>query len=149
MNKKGKRALLAATVFVASLNMNGCGVYGPPPDDLLVSVDPNQNECVYGPPEYFEEIRDASEGEKEAVDNEIFALLSSDDYKVLDADGKRERVLELMRRLAAEGTEEYPYPLIGEYSAPDSGDKVFFAYNDGSAGEVPLSENGSGGKTDE
>lgn len=53
MNKKGKRALLAATAFVASLNMNGCGVYGPPPKEPDSPASTNLNQDVYDPPEYY------------------------------------------------------------------------------------------------
>ncbi len=33
MKKIPKKVLFTATVFAAALNMNGCGVYGPPPEE--------------------------------------------------------------------------------------------------------------------
>lgn len=32
---KIKKAAIAAAVFTAALNFNGCGAYGPPPDDEI------------------------------------------------------------------------------------------------------------------
>ncbi len=31
--KKSKKVLLVASVFAVAMNMNGCGVYGPPPEE--------------------------------------------------------------------------------------------------------------------
>lgn len=49
--KASKKLAAAALMFAATLNMNGCGVYGPPPEDDI-SFDPEVNieQNVYGPP---------------------------------------------------------------------------------------------------
>ena len=48
--KKSKTALLFTSIFAAAVNMNGCGVYGPP------EFDPSQNiaQPEYGAPYYME-----------------------------------------------------------------------------------------------
>ncbi len=49
--KKSKTALLFTSIFAAAVNMNGCGVYGPPE-----TFDPSQNiaQPEYGAPYYME-----------------------------------------------------------------------------------------------
>ena len=46
-----KKAVAAAVAFAATLNMNGCGVYGPAPDeDVVFEPSANFEMEVYGPP---------------------------------------------------------------------------------------------------
>lgn len=78
--KKRKKTALVAAAFIASMNLNGCGVYGPDPyyedpetpETTAVTSESKIQEtteaekpeeyrpeddiqvCVYGPPEYFE-----------------------------------------------------------------------------------------------
>lgn len=50
--KKSKTVLLATSIFAVAVNMNGCGVYGPPE-----TFDPSLNiaQPEYGAPYYYEE----------------------------------------------------------------------------------------------
>lgn len=50
--KKSKTVLLATSIFAVAVNMNGCGVYGPPEE-----FDPRWNiaQPEYGAPYYYEE----------------------------------------------------------------------------------------------
>ncbi len=45
MKKTTKRVLLTAAAFSCMLNMNGCGAYGPPPDEMAVQL-PNRSVSV-------------------------------------------------------------------------------------------------------
>ena len=51
MKKAPKKVMAAAVMFAAALNMNGCGVYGPPSEeDTVFSAEINAEQNVYGPP---------------------------------------------------------------------------------------------------
>ncbi len=66
MKKFPKKIAAAATLFAATMNLNGC-VYGPPPEDYdeqqsipygyrdEYSPDINVNQNVYGPPPSMED----------------------------------------------------------------------------------------------
>lgn len=56
--KKSKTVLLATSIFTVAMNMNGCGVYGPPPegyDDMLPTVAPvvENLHVIAEPPDWF------------------------------------------------------------------------------------------------
>ena len=88
MFKKLKKGLLAGTIFSTAANMHAC-VYGPPPSSLNPSSDittyddsssknapedtfepsDNQNEDVYGPPEYFDPSLSEDEPEVDEPDD--------------------------------------------------------------------------------
>lgn len=38
MKKMKKKLLVTAAIFTAALNMNGCGAYGPEPDDDMYAM---------------------------------------------------------------------------------------------------------------
>lgn len=60
---------MAAVTFAAALNMNGCGVYGPPEDETdYYEPDANQNMEVYGPPEDMEEDYDEETSDEVIAD---------------------------------------------------------------------------------
>lgn len=40
MKKIHKSLLITATLFSAAVNMNGCGAYGPPPDEAMYNLEP-------------------------------------------------------------------------------------------------------------
>lgn len=40
MKKMKKKLLVTAAIFTAALNMNGCGAYGPEPDDDMYAMYP-------------------------------------------------------------------------------------------------------------
>lgn len=40
MKKIHKSLLITATLFSAAVNMNGCGAYGPPPDEAVYNQEP-------------------------------------------------------------------------------------------------------------
>lgn len=44
MKKITKKILITATVFAAAMNMNGCGVYGPPSEDSDYGVIATEDE---------------------------------------------------------------------------------------------------------
>ena len=75
MKKLPKKAVAAAAVFAMSLNMNGCGVYGPAQVDPepQFRADSNMNQAMYGVPSYFDiletgETSETAETEDETAD---------------------------------------------------------------------------------
>ena len=56
MKRVPKKVVAAAAVFAMSLNMNGCGVYGPAPVEAepQFSADSNMNQAMYGVPSYLD-----------------------------------------------------------------------------------------------
>lgn len=63
MKKPSKRIAAAAAAFAVSLNMNGCGVYGPAPYDEGDSYSASENieATVYGPPDMMVETAETAE----------------------------------------------------------------------------------------
>lgn len=62
-----KKVIAAAVAFAATLNMNGCGVYGPAPDEEE-TFEPSANfeMDVYGPPPDFDVTEESGEATEES-----------------------------------------------------------------------------------
>ena len=71
----------------------------------------------------YEPFTEKELGDMEAVDEAIRELMEDEDFLSLDVESRSEKMLELLHRLAAEGTPERPYPLIIEDSIVCSGDQ--------------------------
>ena len=79
MKLPSKKVIASAAAFVVTLNMNGCGVYGPAPyeDSDTFTAEANMNADVYGPAPIPVETAETAETSETVETAEFFP---SDNY---------------------------------------------------------------------
>lgn len=84
--KKRNRAIIATTLFAVAMNVNGCGLYGPPAE-VEPTVEVNLTPEDYSKYVDTEATSDSSaEGDKASADSADAA--STDDVEVQDGDAE-------------------------------------------------------------
>lgn len=86
----------------------------------------------------YEPFTDKELADVKAVSDEIHKLMKDKEFKKLDLEGKCEKMTALLEKLATEGTEERPYPLIIKESIYAGRDTVSYKHNCGIGSAVML-----------
>lgn len=136
---------LSSCDFDALFNQNA-GVYGPPPPDYSQTNDynpeDNENVDVYGPPPVttiklpsFSATNNflptvygppSISSELASVQDAVYDLIDSEDFKSKNSDEKKSAVLTLLDEIAENGTEEYPSALVDKETVSLDGNILSF-----------------------
>ena len=107
------------------------------------ATEPSDEETI--DPSISEEESAAEELAKyDAVSDKLIEKINSEEYADADDDTKAEAIIEVLKDLSVNGTDEYPYPLVladsWEY-LPEEREVVFKFYNGIESGFVLYNEN--------